>query len=127
MNRRTVQLILTLFLIGTIAGAVYGSHLFHKSPAEIYSDIPLGKVEIDIEQMFPIESTEAREDHLGEIRVWRHSNDTDVCTVTFLLALKNPYSSCEPSNDLCQILPCQATVKALPTVSCGSPSSSQLL
>ena len=78
MNRRTVQLILTLSLIVTMVGSVYGAHIFYKSPAEMYSDIPLGEVEIDIEQMFPIESTEAREDYLGEIRVWTYCDDIEL-------------------------------------------------
>lgn len=54
MNSRTaVQLILTLFLIGTVTGSVYGAQFSHKSLTEIYNDIPLGEVENDIKQMLP--------------------------------------------------------------------------
>ena len=78
-KKRTFQLILTLFLIGTIVGSVYGAHLSYRPYTEIYSDIhPLGEVEIDIKQMLPIESLEAQEGHLGEIRVWTYSNDTEL-------------------------------------------------
>lgn len=78
-NRRTVQLILTLFLVGTITGTVFGAFLTYKSYVEIYGTIhPLGEVEIDIKQLLPVEGLEAREDDIGEIHVWTYSNDTEL-------------------------------------------------
>lgn len=78
-KKRTIQLILTLFLVATLVGTVYGAFLTYKSYVEIYGTIhPLGEVEIDIKQLQPIEGLEAREDHIGEIRVWTYSNDTEL-------------------------------------------------
>ena len=78
-NKRTFQLILTLLVIGTVIGTVYGAYLTYKAYVEIYGVIhPLGEVEIDIKQMLSVEGLEAREDHIGEIRVWTYSNDTEL-------------------------------------------------
>ena len=77
-KKRTVQLILTLFLIGTVVGSVHSAHISYKSLAEIYDDIPLGEVEIDIKQILPPEGLEPREDRLGEIRVWTYIDDTEL-------------------------------------------------
>lgn len=78
-KKRTIQLILTLFLVATMIGTVAGAFLTYKSYVEIYGTIhPLGDVEIDIKQLQPIEGLEAREDHIGEIRVWTYSNDTEL-------------------------------------------------
>jgi hypothetical protein len=78
-KRRIITLILILLLVLTLAGTAFGAYLTYKSYVEIYGDIhPLGEVEIDIKQMSPIEGLEAREDYLGQIRVWTYSNDTEL-------------------------------------------------
>jgi len=77
-KRRAVQLILTLLLVGTIIGTVYGAFLTYKAYVEIYGEMyPLGEIEMEIGPMADIEGLEAREDYLGEIRVWTYSNDTE--------------------------------------------------
>jgi len=78
-NKRTVRLILTLLLVGPIIGTVFGTYLTYKSYVEISSSIhPLGDVEINIKPILSIEPLEAREDYLGEIRVWTYGNDTEL-------------------------------------------------
>ncbi len=78
-KKRAIQLIFTLFLVATMIGAANGAFLTYKSYLEIYGTIhPLGEVEIDIKQLLSIEGLEAREDHIGQIRAWTYSNDTEL-------------------------------------------------
>lgn len=78
-KRSAVQLILALLLIGIMTSFAYGAYLTHRSHAEVddATDSP-GEVEIDVKPLKPIVGLEAREDHIGEIRVWTYSNDTEL-------------------------------------------------
>lgn len=78
-TKKIAQLLSVFLLIGLTISSVYGAFLTYKAYVEIYGEkYPLGQVEIDIKRMEPIEGLEAREDYIGEIRVWTYSNDTEL-------------------------------------------------
>jgi hypothetical protein len=70
------KLMLTALLVGIMSiGSVYGAYLTYKSFVEITgTKYPLGIVELETIPIAPIEGLEAREDYLGEMRVWTYSD-----------------------------------------------------
>ena len=78
-KKRIVQLASVFLILGLTIGSVYGAFLTYKAYVEIYGEkYPLGLVELDTKMMEPIEGLEAREDYIGEIRVWTYSNNTEL-------------------------------------------------
>lgn len=73
-----------LMVVGLLVGAlivstVSGAYLTYKGFVEIYgTKYPLGIVELETIPIAPIEGLEAREDYLGEIRVWTYSDKAQV-------------------------------------------------
>ncbi len=74
------KLMLTALLIGLMSiGTVYGAFLTYKGFVEIYgTKYPTGIIELDTMPIAPIEGLEAREDYLGDIRVWTYSDKTQL-------------------------------------------------
>jgi len=76
LNRSTAAFLLTLLLS---VGSVYGAYLTYKAVGEIWGrKVPLGRIELDLKPIPVIEGTEAREDYIGEMRVYTFSNNTEV-------------------------------------------------
>ena len=68
-------LLIGIMMIGT----VFGAFLSYKAFVEIYGKkYPLGIVELETHGLNPIEGLEAGEQHIGEIRVWTYSNDSEM-------------------------------------------------
>jgi len=74
------KLLIPAVLIGIMAiGTVYGAFLTYKAYVEIYGyKYPLGQVEIETKQLPDIEGLEAREDYVGEIRVYTYSDNAQL-------------------------------------------------
>lgn len=74
------KMMLAALIIGLMSiGSVYGAFLTYKGFVEIYgTKYPLGIVELDIGKLKPIEGLEAREDYLGNIRIWTYSDNAEV-------------------------------------------------
>lgn len=74
------KLLLPAILIGVmVIGTVYGAYLTYKAYVEIYGyKYPLGQIEIETQQLPDIEGLEAREDYVGEIRVYTYSDDAQL-------------------------------------------------
>lgn len=77
MNKK---LLIPIILIAVMAiGTVSGAFLTYKGFVEIMgTKYPLGLIELETQPLAPIEGLEAREDYLGEIRVWTYSNDSQL-------------------------------------------------
>ena len=73
-----------MLLIGALVATllvstVFGAYLTYKGFVEIYgTKYPLGIVELETHGLNPIEGLEAGEQHIGEIRVWTYSNDSEM-------------------------------------------------
>jgi hypothetical protein len=62
-----------------LVSTVFGAYLTYKGFVEIYgTKYPLGIVELETHGLNPIEGLEAGEQHIGEIRVWTYSNDSEM-------------------------------------------------
>lgn len=74
------KLLIPVMLIGLMAiGTTYGAFLTYKAYVEIYGyKYPLGQVEIETWQVPDIEGLEAREDYIGEMRVYTYSDDAQL-------------------------------------------------
>ena len=74
------KLMLTALLVGSmLISTVYGAFLTYKAYVEIYGyKYPLGQVEIETKQLPDIEGLEAREDFIGEMRVYTYSDDAQL-------------------------------------------------
>ncbi len=73
MNKKMI--LIGLVAVALIISTVSGAFLTYKGFVEIYgTKYPLGIVELDTKPIAPIEGLEAREDYLGEIRVWTYSD-----------------------------------------------------
>ena len=74
------KLLIPILLIAIMTiGTVFGAFLTYKGFVEIYGvKYPLGQVEIETQPLRPIEGLEAREDYIGEIRVWTYSNNSEL-------------------------------------------------
>jgi hypothetical protein len=79
-NKMKKKLILTALLVGLMSiGTVYGAFLIYKGFVEIWgTKYPAGIVELETIPLAPIEGLEAREDYLGEIKVWTYSDKTQL-------------------------------------------------
>jgi hypothetical protein len=72
-------LIPAILILGLMISTGYGAYLSYKAYVEIYGEkYPLGILELDIGKLAPIEGLEAREDYLGEMRVWTYSDDAQL-------------------------------------------------
>jgi hypothetical protein len=73
-----------MLLIGALVAilmvsTVFGAYLTYKGFVEIYgTKYPLGIVELETHGLHPIEGLEAGEQHIGEIRVWTYSNNSEL-------------------------------------------------
>lgn len=74
------KLLIPVILIGLMAiGTTYGAFLTYKAYVEIYGyKYPLGQIEIDTMQVPDIEGLEAREDYIGEMRVYTYSDEAQL-------------------------------------------------
>ena len=80
MMKMSKKALVPALLIGIMMiGTVFGAFLSYKAFVEIYGKkYPLGVVELETHGLNPIEGLEAGEQHIGEIRVWTYSNDSEM-------------------------------------------------
>jgi len=77
--RKKLGLLTGLIVLSLITSTAFGAYLTYKGFVEIYgTKYPLGLVELETHGLKPIEGLEAGMQHIGEIRVWTYSNNSEL-------------------------------------------------